>query len=162
MNDGFRIVKADAPRSETQQPQEWTISVPPTANHIWKIVMSRIIKDKVYRDWLAYCADLIEERMEPVDGPVRIDIVITLGKGFASNRDLDNCIKPVLDLLKPNSYSRAKEGKKPELKSRGAGVIEDDSVAFVREIRAYFEPPIDKKSDAFCTVRVTPLQEGKG
>jgi hypothetical protein len=132
-------------------PRPVKIPVPESANHLWKIFGNRQYKTKAYRDWLEYTAQILRERMAPVEGPVRITITIRFGKGFMRSRDLDNCFKPIIDVLKPPRYD--KEGK---LSSDGAGIIPDDSIETVRSIAADVEPAFDKKSEAECWVLVEP------
>lgn len=125
------------------------IPVPPSANRLWRIFRNRQHKATEYKDWLKYTAHLLRERMRPVDGTVRIVIELRFGKGFMRSRDLDNCIKPIIDALKPPRYD--KEGK---LASDGAGIIPDDSIEIVRSICIDVLPAIDKKSEAECVVMV--------
>lgn len=129
------------------------IPLPPTANNIWRIFGSRQHKSSHYLKWLTECVEIVKDEMQPVIGPVRVTVTIRLGKGFPRNRDLDNCIKPCLDLLKPPSFRRA-DGK---LSSPGASIIQDDSVEYVPEIIARVLPAYDKKSDAECWISVRAL-----
>ena len=131
---------------------------PPTANHIWKIFGNRQYATSTYRKWLVHNADIFREALPALSfaPPYRVVVTIVRGKGFTESRDLDNCIKPVLDLLKPAKYSKAREGKPPELVSDGCGLIEDDDVEIVREIIARALPAWDSKSEAELYVKVLP------
>jgi Holliday junction resolvase RusA-like endonuclease len=135
-----------------ERPPGVLIPLPPTANNIWRIFGSRQHKSALYTKWLAECAELVAEEMRPVVGPICITVTIRLGKGFPKSRDLDNCVKPCIDLLKPTSYKR-----NGDVASVGAAIIEDDSVEYVRRIVAEVIPAYDKKSDAECYVFVEPF-----
>jgi len=150
-----------SPYSSEAEVQSVTIPIPPTANHIWKVVSNRIIKGAHYRQWLQHCSELMSEHMKPVAGPVEVTITIRLGKGFSRDRDLDNCIKPVLDALKPPHWSRPKEGEVRKITSHGASTLEDDNHLIVQRVVADTLPPYDKKSDAECIVTVRKLEAVK-
>ena len=130
------------------------LPLPPTANHIWSIFGNRMHRTTVYKKWLAHCTDILADEMQPVEGPVAIEITLVLGKGCPVSRDLDNCIKPVIDLLKPCKYDR--NGK---LTSSGAAIIKDDDVRIVRRITAQVLPAYDKKSEAEFWISVTEVRQ---
>ena len=76
----------------------------------------------------------------PCKPPVRIEVRIKGGKGFNRARDLDNAaFKAVLDLL------------------RHAGIIEEDNVQHVTELRATYQEDRTKGATATCTVEVVHL-----
>lgn len=82
-----------------------TLPLPPSANKIWRYIprRPRPIKSTEYRRWISHCRDLLHTGPEPVDierercgrQPVRVEILAPVN--FA--RDLDNLLKPLLDLL---------------------------------------------------------------
>jgi Holliday junction resolvase RusA-like endonuclease len=74
-----------------------------------------------------------------VSGVVGVRVVIIGGKGWRSNRDLDNTLKPILDLL------------------RYLDIIEEDNTGIVRRIEVTFQTPATKKSDASVTVIVESM-----
>lgn len=153
--DGFTIKREDAATAPCGERQTIEIPLPPTANNIWRIFGSRQHKSSHYLAWLTECAIIAERDMRPTVTPCQITVQIRLGKGFARNRDLDNCIKPCIDLLKPPSYRRS-DGK---LSSPGASIIPEDSVEYVMRIVAEVLPPYDKKSGAECYLSVEPIKE---
>lgn len=131
------------------------LPLPPTANHIWQIFGNRMHITTTYRKWLKAAVEAIREEVPEeftFAGLVEIEISVRLGKGFPKNRDLDNCIKPAIDVLKPAKFGRT-DGK---LKSDGAAVIADDSSEYVARILAGFLPPHDSKSEAEFFIAVRP------
>ena len=98
---------------------EFDLPIPPSTNHIWRGVGRRIHKSKKYQAWLTEsdAAILVQEcKIHQARRPVKVLILITPGKGWRSNRDLDNCAKPILDYLVARGW------------------LEDDSCQFVREV----------------------------
>lgn len=76
-----------------------SFTIPPSINHCYRSYKGRVIKSKRYTDWqafhmLQYCNDARQ-----VEGPLMIIITVYLGKGWRTNRDLDNVAKPLLDML---------------------------------------------------------------
>lgn len=77
-----------------------------------------------YKVWLQLVAGMIREEVEECyQDPVSVDITIYGGKGFPESADGDNCMKAVLDALKPKEFCG---------KVIGAGIIPDDCVNHVR------------------------------
>ncbi|NBW09690.1 MAG: RusA family crossover junction endodeoxyribonuclease [Caulobacteraceae bacterium] len=79
-----------------------TLPIPPSTNAIWRCQGRRIRKSKNYRIWLEQCDLAALEQRVPRHGwtgPHAISIVIRTGPGWRGNRDLDNCLKPILDWL---------------------------------------------------------------
>jgi hypothetical protein len=74
-----------------------------------------------------------------VVGVVSVQLTITGGAGWRSNRDLDNVIKPTIDLL------------------RYLHVIEEDHTGIVQKITATFLPG----TGAPATMTVTVTQQGE-
>ena len=69
-------------------------------------------------------------------GIVTVAIEVGGGKGWRANRDLDNIIKPILDLL------------------RHLGIIEEDNTGFVHGISVNFRPPARKTDEAEVIITV--------
>lgn len=129
------------------------IPIPPSANHLWKIFGNRQYKAPAYRAWLEEVVPFIERNLAKAEGPVQVTIQLRFGKGLRANRDIDNCIKPCLDALKPPAFD--KDGK---MKSPGASIIYDDSLEAVRRITVELLPAYDKKSEAECRLIVEPIE----
>lgn len=126
------------------RPDGIMVPVPPSANRLWRVWNGRVSRAAEYKKWLKECC--IEHRAiknQQVNFPVEVIITLRLGKGYIASRDIDNCIKPAMDLLKPDSHKR-----NGDLDHEGLGIIEDDKVAFVRGIRIVVLPPHDSKSEA--------------
>jgi len=91
------------------------VDPPPSANDIWRSSRGRVHRAPKYLAWIESHSLTI-----PFQGtvlpPVAIHIRLTEGKGWRTNRDLDNIAKPILDLLCQ------------------LGLIEDDSTRIVRQI----------------------------
>lgn len=117
---------------------------PPSANRLWRIFGNRLHKAKDYALWLEHCDFLCRHQSRNYrrfTTPVRVVVQIEGGKGFMESRDLDNCAKPVLDLL------------------RQAEVLEDDDVRRVGAIVMDYLPAGKgrKRGDAVCRVIVEEL-----
>lgn len=83
---------------------------------MWRVVDGRAILSRVYREWVAAAGiELIAQRPKKHDGPVAI--TIELGMPDRRRRDVDNCGKACLDLL------------------RRHGMIEDDHSGILRDLR---------------------------
>lgn len=99
------------------------IPVPPSANAIWRAVHSRgkqlMLKSRAYRAWLESAVLVLRIGLNRTSGPVEVTIRVG-GTGFNRARDLDNCIKPVIDAL------------------RHAQRIDGDSVKTVRRVVAEY------------------------
>lgn len=114
------------------------IPIPPSANHIHAFARGRVRRSKNYQTWLTTCQFMLGKPGR-VSGVVGVRVVIIGGKGWRSNRDLDNTLKPILDLL------------------RYLDIIEEDNTGIVRRIEVTFQTPATKKSDASVTVIVESM-----
>lgn len=120
--------------------QRCEIPIPPSANRLWRIFGSRMHKSKDYVQWLEHVGWLLKRDLPHVrNARVGVRIDVHGGKGFTKRRDMDNCLKPVLDAL------------------RESGVIEDDNVQYVKWVCAEYHEPESKKADATCFVGVEIL-----
>jgi Holliday junction resolvase RusA-like endonuclease len=118
------------------------IPVPPSVNNLWRAVRTksakvRLIKSSQYDGWLAPAVFLLRAGLPTFRGRVAVRLTIRGGKEFSTRRDLDNCLKAVLDAL------------------RYAGRIEDDTVKTVRACSVEYAEPESGKP-ATCWVAVTP------
>jgi crossover junction endodeoxyribonuclease RusA len=78
-----------------------TLPIPPSVNHIWKRHGKATYLSATYKRWLKelqVCV-LVDGVQPVIGGPLSVDITIIPGKGWRSNRDLDNVFKPTLDGL---------------------------------------------------------------
>lgn len=77
------------------------IENPFSANKMFvPIGQGKLIKSKQYREWIETTLPLISEQLEPIkEFPVEIELVIYSGTDWQNKRDIDNCIKPIIDLL---------------------------------------------------------------
>lgn len=83
---------------------------------------------------------LRQQGARPVKPPVRIAVRIKGGNGFNRGRDLDNAaFKAILDLL------------------RHAGVIAEDNVQHVTELRATYQEDRSKGAVATCSVELETI-----
>jgi crossover junction endodeoxyribonuclease RusA len=71
---------------------------PPSVNRLWRYGRGRAFKSKVYRDWLEAGEDILRRAdLQKFDGPVSVEMAV--GRPDKRRRDLDNIVKPCLDLL---------------------------------------------------------------
>ena len=141
-----------------------TLPVPPSANRLWVIFRGNPTRSAAYTRWLKECAPIVRENIKATTEPVTVKIFFTPGKGVMSTADLDNFIKPCLDLLTPEKYKALKDGQtKPQLSKPGAGVIAGDSMEHVKEISCHLmkEPKKirGKRAEAEITIVVHGLTE---
>lgn len=131
-------------RATSPTGQGWPVElpIPPSANRLWRSTKTpkgklRFYKEKEYESWLKSAVGLLRCTASAIPGPVLVKIVIRGGEGFPDFRDLDNCIKAVVDGL------------------RHAQRIDGDTVKTVREIVARYEPSDGRP--AACLVSVHPV-----
>ena len=81
------------------QAQTFQISIPPSQNAMYRAVDGKVIKSRAYRDWEAKEGWALKAQ-KPVSivCPIAVDVVIERD-ALDKRRDLDNCLKAVLDLL---------------------------------------------------------------
>lgn len=114
------------------------LPIPPTANHLWKRRGERFYLNPTYRDWLDACGFVVKSAFGTMPPPVQVSITVHGGKGFNRSRDIDNLIKPTIDLL------------------RKAGVLVGDRVEEVSRVEATYWPASGKKAVAKFLVDVVP------
>lgn len=118
-----------------------TLSLPPSANSIWRSFRGRVVKSYRYCQWLKLnLAELIY--IPQIKIPAEIQITAVTGKGWRTNRDIDNLVKPLMDLLKHS------------------GIIEDDNSRIVKKITIQTQEPQFNQEACVC-VRVTHLGSGR-
>lgn len=122
---------------ETEMSFTAEILIPPTANHIWKKSRRGMYRTKKYTDWIEDSSLMLHAAgLKCFAEPVSVTLTIHGGKGWRENWDIDNRIKPTLDLLRHNA------------------VIQSDSSRHVRAVSAVYVP--GKKTDlARCVVSVS-------
>jgi Holliday junction resolvase RusA-like endonuclease len=115
------------------------LPIPVSANHMHAYRRGRVTRSKAYQTWMLECRCRVGAYPGKVVGVVSVQLTITGGAGWRANRDLDNIIKPTIDLL------------------RYLHVIEEDHTGIVRQITATFLPGTG--APATMTVTVTPQGE---
>lgn len=96
-------------------PNSFWIPWPPTVNTMFGLHGHRRFVSKKYREWKDSASEhLMQQRPEKVDGPV--DIFLRLKAPTKRKWDIDNRVKPILDLLVTHQ------------------IIEDDNALIVRRI----------------------------
>tara|TARA_Y100001973_G_scaffold12038_2_gene16570 strand:+ start:2235 stop:2594 length:360 start_codon:yes stop_codon:yes gene_type:complete len=80
-------------------PIKINVTYPPSANRLWRFFKNRPVKSSIYKYWLEnMCEEINEQFKHPViTFPVHISL--SVGLPDRRKRDLDNRIKPCLDLL---------------------------------------------------------------
>lgn len=116
------------------------LPIPPSTNNLFVTRRGKRYKSNHYLAWIKE-ADLMlmVQRAKPVPSPVSIVVRIIGGDGWTRGRDLDNAIKPVLDLCKM------------------AGLILDDNCNHVVSVRAFYCEPRGEK--AACCVEIEHLED---
>lgn len=128
--------------------QRCEIPIPISANDMHRTVSPKsgarafVVATSEYKAWLYHAGLLVKAAMRPVKTlPVRVRIEIHGGEGFTRARDLDNCWKPTLDML------------------RQAGILPNDRVAEVASLVGDYHPPRGKGVKAVCIVEVEELTD---
>ena len=125
----------------------FTIPVPPSTNNLFANASGNKkvrVKTADYIAWIeaAFLMIVAQKVPAPSPGPFRILVKVYGGEGFNTNRDIDNCIKPCVDLCKT------------------AGLIQDDNIRFVVEAGAIYLGRVGGKP-ATCTVEITTIGDTK-
>ena len=82
----------------------FNLLAPPSTNRIWRVTSSRVYKSKEYKNWIAsetwkvIKAAMAQDITAPLIGPLMVGLIVHPSDGRNARRDLDNSIKPVLDL----------------------------------------------------------------
>lgn len=76
------------------------IPYPPSTNRIWRQGNGRVHKSQEYKDWIALSAWEIRAQIGPhpvITEPFKL--TVRINRPDRRKRDLDNLLKPILDLL---------------------------------------------------------------
>lgn len=82
-------------------------------------------------------------KAQKVEEPVEVEIKVMIGKGWRRNRDIDNLIKPLIDVIK------------------NSGIITDDNSTVVKKIRIFTEN-YDIKNEPASIHMTVKTHEAKG
>jgi len=127
-------------RKFAEEPQglymKMTLPIPPSVNHMYRSKRGGVYKSKKYQQWIQEAALMIQltRKGAKINPPYKFIMTIVGGKGWRTNRDLDNCLKPVLDLLTTMN------------------IIEDDNCHLVNSLAVIFVA--GNGSDAKCMVEL--------
>jgi Holliday junction resolvase RusA-like endonuclease len=119
------------------------LPIPPSANRLYRNGRGGVGRydTDVYKAWKAAAGwAILQQRVTAFPGPVRVEVTLSGGSDFAGMRDLDNCLKASLDLLK------------------NQGIIVNDSVKWVKQISASYEERLNKTDCARCIVTITTTE----
>jgi Holliday junction resolvase RusA-like endonuclease len=111
---------------------------PPSANNLFASRGGRRCRTKRYEAWRAHAFHRLRALAPPASYPCEVVVRVTSGDGFHRGRDLDNCLKPVLDALVE------------------AGAIRNDSLVFVQRVVAEYAG----HGEAGVEVTVRPIGGG--
>ena len=101
-----------------------------------------LCKTKKYNAWIELNRPKFEEQLLPATSfPVSVDILVMGGCDWNDARDIDNVIKPIVDLLVK------------------AKILPDDTTKYVEDAKARFLPTLWKKSPALTVVSYTEPEE---
>lgn len=78
------------------------LPIPPSVNHMYRSKRGgQVYRSRRYVQWMEEAALMIQltRKGAKINPPFKFIMTITSGKGWRKDRDLDNCLKPVLDLL---------------------------------------------------------------
>jgi Holliday junction resolvase RusA-like endonuclease len=116
--DTYKTEKREIPDAAMRL--ELPVMPPSTNNLYWNVPGRGRVKTRQYDDWLHQCGLILKRQ---VVGRLigRVDILIRL-EDKHPNRDCDNTVKPICDLLKK------------------VGAIMDDRAKFVRSVKAEWAP----------------------
>lgn len=108
------------------------VSIPTSANKMTTLFAPRpklgaskrprLVTSKSYATWLTECSFLVAPTVGRVDGLLSIELIIHGGSSWSYARDLDNTLKPTLDMLQ-------------KLK-----IIANDNTKVIRKISQLFVP----------------------
>lgn len=93
------------------------LPLPPSANALWKYARYRkgtasVVMTKEYRDWLNEAVLKLKTTIDKVKVyPVKVRVLVRRGDGWNPTRDLDNCLKPIVDSLRKSERIIDDNGK---------------------------------------------------
>lgn len=119
----------------------YEFSIPPSVNQVWLRGKWGSYKSATYKAWQTSNVKLIPQGDALYLTHARVKVTIVAGNGWRSDRDLDNTLKAVLDLLV------------------WAGVIYDDCSKHVDDIQVSYDGS-DKHGKALCRVSIQGNNNG--
>lgn len=118
------------------------VPVPITANLMWRVFDGVVVKSSAYRAWEAKAQAAVPQADRALFvTPVCVLVTIQGGKLFRTSRDIDNCTKPCVDLVKR------------------CGFVIDDNVRFVTWSASRYIEAARVRVPARCWVDVVPVSE---
>ena len=75
-----------------------TLPIPPSANNLWKPLGKGLAKTSSYKSWLALCSVKLLQ-IRPDRMPQATPLAVTIIVATSRRRDVDNVIKPSIDML---------------------------------------------------------------
>lgn len=115
------------------------LTIPPSVNKVWLRGKHGSYMAPKYRAWLDAHGPVVKPEWPTMARDVSIAVEIIDGKGWRSDRDIDNIFKAVLDLLVKNK------------------VILDDNCKIVKRLSVEFLNVADRKQPAYIQVTVEGL-----
>lgn len=73
--------------------------IPPSANAMWKHSRTGVFSSPAYKAWTELASLHARQQLDAFPGQVEIVIVVRSGAGWRWDRDIDNVIKPTIDML---------------------------------------------------------------
>ena len=113
-----------------------TLTIPPSVNHLYQRRGKRTFKNHHYQSWITENKLRVKKQIMWTDYPCAVSIKIVGGIGWRMNRDLDNTLKAIFDILK------------------AINLIKDDSCKYIQSIAVDYIPPKVKTQDAYAVVRI--------
>jgi Holliday junction resolvase RusA-like endonuclease len=122
-------------------PSEALLPLPPSLNHNWKCVVRKgksiVYRSPAYKEWQQVAALAAATGLSRYTAPIAV--MVKVSALLPANRDLDNCLKPIIDLLK------------------STGRIPEDNVKWVRSVSIAIGDDIPKD---YCWVGLCELTTG--
>lgn len=115
--------------------------VPPSANAMWKHSQRGVFASPAYTAWTEEASLYARQQLDKFTGKVEIVIVVKSGDEWRWNRDVDNIIKPTVDML---------------VKSER---IQGDTVDILRRVTCEFMTLKSPINSALLFTRITPYVE---
>ena len=113
-------------------PTRCVIGIPISANNMYAPTKKGgLAKTRKYKAWIEHNEPILVASLKPAERfPIQVHITVVEGRGWQQSRDIDNVIKPIIDLL---------------VRSK---VVPDDRSEFIRDVKATFMPFWGTKSEA--------------
>lgn len=138
IGEDLTAVWLSAPRSVS-----FALPVPPSVNNLYRNRKEGgRARSAHYATWATQAlAEVRRQKVQPpAPGPFKITVTVTGGVGFSKGRDIDNVLKPVVDLAK------------------SARLIRNDNVTVVVEVTARYLGAVGG-SPASCRVEIATIGE---